>query len=47
MLCYLIQEYDKHALVFGVNLNGQIIEPHSGPEHLEQCLTSLAVYGGK
>jgi len=44
MLCYLILEYEKHGEAFGVNLNGQIIEPHNGSEHIEHCLASLAVY---
>jgi len=44
ILCYLVLDYHKHNVVFGLNLEAIKIQPSMGSKHRQQCLEALAFY---
>lgn len=44
-LAWLVTERDRSGSRFGLNLPGQVIEPDSGPSHVNRCRRALAVWG--
>jgi uncharacterized protein (DUF58 family) len=45
IMCFWVLEYQNQAIVFGLRLPGQTLEPGSGALHCKQCLSALAMYG--
>lgn len=46
-LCFMVLELDNRGLNFGLELNGQVIQPAKGHSHRHQCLRALALYNGE
>lgn len=44
-LCHLVLQANKNNFDYGLKIPGTIIQTDSGPVHLANCLTALALYG--
>ena len=43
-LCYQIQQLEKDHVKFGLDLGTTKLLPQTGPKHIEECLSQLALY---
>jgi uncharacterized protein (DUF58 family) len=43
-LCFLVNEYNHGAQIFGLDLGHNKINPAQGEQHLKQCLEALAMF---
>lgn len=43
-LCFLVLDYHKQGLEFGLKLSSTSVPPSTGPEHVKNCLVALAAY---